>query len=173
MFNMMRIYPINYNNTRIFENKNRVSFGSTVNYHKRNICDYTIYEYIFRVSNDEYPQEYTSVNSRGQRVSSPCILLMELISNRKGYGTNAIKNVVRTSLANPKTQGRVMLKAQSIDNMTNPSGFYYKLGFRFVDKRKNEILKKWFDEGGKRATSPKVEGDMYLPKENIRHCLYY
>ena len=160
----MRISPIIYNN--------QINFCSKQN-NNENTCDYTLYDDIFPVKGCEYPSEYTKVKSRGKVVTQPVILLQELISNQKGYGTKAIKHVVRYSLANPKTQGRVMLYAKCIDGKTNPSGFYYKLGFRFVYDFKNKLLEQWFKNGGIRKLSPKVEGDMYLPKENIHQCLYY
>lgn len=97
----------------------------------------------------------------------------ELWSGGKNTGTNAIKNVVLKSLDDPQTQGRVLLEACSIDGKTNPIGFYYKLGFRSVNPDTNADCAKWLAEGGKRKNAPRGCTKMYLPKENIQHCLNY
>lgn len=97
----------------------------------------------------------------------------KLWSTGKSSGTNSVQAVVRQSLEDPKTQGRVMLDACCIDEKTSPGGFYYKLGFRFIDEEKNQKCAKWLMQGGKREDAPWAVGVMYLPKENISHCLNY
>ena len=91
----------------------------------------------------------------------------------KGTGTTAVQNVVAESLRNPLTQGRVTLDACCMDGETSPAGFYYKLGFRFKDPNMNNELATWIENGGKRENAPFLTGFMYLPKENIEHCLNY
>lgn len=103
----------------------------------------------------------------------PHYYIEELWSRGKNTGTNAIKSVVLTSLNDPKTQGRVLLNACCIDGITYPTGFYYKLGFRSTNSYTNEECAKWLAEGGKRENAPIACGTMYLPKENIEHCLNY
>lgn len=104
----------------------------------------------------------------------PHYYIDELRSRGKGTGTKAIQAVVKKSLKNPITEGRVILTAESIDGgKTYPTGFYYKLGFRSTDPSINDDLKRWLDAGGNRATAPCLPGSMYLPKENIKHCLNY
>ncbi|MCI1273875.1 MAG: hypothetical protein LKG27_05525 [Clostridiaceae bacterium] len=104
----------------------------------------------------------------------PHYYIDELYSRSKGSGTIAVQNVVKQSLKNPQTNGRVILTAECIDGgKTYPTGFYYKLGFRSTDPSINEILRKWLNAGGDRATAPRLPGSMYLPKENIKHCLKY
>lgn len=97
----------------------------------------------------------------------------KLWSTGKSSGTNSVQSVVIQSLQDPKTQGRVMLDACCIDGETSPGGFYYKLGFRFIDEKKNQECAKWIQQGGKREDAPWATGMMYLPKENISHCLNY
>ena len=77
------------------------------------------------------------------------------------------------SLQDSRTNGRVTLQSDIIDGKTSPSGFYYKLGFRFSDESKNDIMKKWLEQGGKKESSPMITGFMFLPKENIHNCLNY
>lgn len=97
----------------------------------------------------------------------------ELWSRGKGTGKAAVKNVVLSSLMNPKTKGRVTLDACCIDGKTSPAGFYYKLGFRMPDPYSNEELEQWVKNGGNRENAPFLAGIMYLPKENILSCLTY
>ena len=106
--------------------------------------------------------------------SLPYYHIDELWSGGKGSGTAAVQNVVEKSLSNPLTKGRVMLDASSIDGKTHPAGFYYKLGFRYKQPAYNQELEAWLANGGKRENSPMFPSAvMYLPKENIEHCLNY
>lgn len=103
----------------------------------------------------------------------PHYYIDELWSKEKNTGTNAIKDVVLKSLNDSETQGRVLLHACSIDGKTSPVGFYYKLGFRSTNPLTNKDCAKWLTEGGKIENAPAGSGTMYLPKENIEHCLNY
>ena len=96
-----------------------------------------------------------------------------LRSNGAKTGTNAVQSVVEESLKNPLTKGRVTLDAQDIDKVGSPAGFYYKLGFRFSNPSINEEFATWLKNGGTRANAPQTTGFMFLPKENIEHCLNY
>lgn len=107
------------------------------------------------------------------RTLKPAYYIDHLFSHGKGQGKNAIKLVVTESLNNPQTQGRVTLHADIIDGKTSPAGFYYKMGFRSTNKANNQELEKWLAMGGKRENAPMLGGIMYLPKENILHCLNY
>ena len=97
----------------------------------------------------------------------------KLWSGGAGSGTSAIQNVVKKSLADPRTKGRVTLEACCIDGKTSPAGFYYKLGFRFGDAHNNKMLENWLIKGGHRENAPFISGNMFLPEENIEHCLNY
>lgn len=103
----------------------------------------------------------------------PHYYIDELWSKGKNTGANAIKNVVLQSLNDSETQGRVLLQACNIDGKTSPVGFYYKLGFRSTNPQTNEACAKWLAEGGKMTNAPGGSDTMYLPKENIQHCLNY
>ncbi len=103
----------------------------------------------------------------------PHYYIDKLYTTGKGSGTNTVQTIVRQSLQDPKTQGRVMLDACCIDGQTSPGGFYYKLGFRFINEKTNLECEKWLSSGGRREDAPWATGLMYLPKENISHCLNY
>ena len=81
--------------------------------------------------------------------------------------------MVIKSLKDQRTAGRVILDAQKIDARTSPAGFYYKLGFRFLEEKFNKILEQWKTLGGTKFNAPDLEGKMYLPKENIKDCIRY
>lgn len=70
------------------------------------------------------------------------------------------------------TDGRMILDAQSVDGMTSPDAFYYKLGFRKLNQKENELIKEYIDKGEK--IPPDTFSDrMYLPKEKLFHLLNY
>ena len=117
----------------------------------------------------EYPEYYIKNND----FLKPHYYIEELWSRGKGTGTKAIQDVVRKSLQDPETEGRVVLQASKIDKKTYPAGFYYKLGFRTDHNETNAILENWLKDGGKRENAPKIDTMMYLPKENIEQCLNY
>lgn len=103
----------------------------------------------------------------------PHYYIDKLYTTGKGSGTNSVQSIVRQSLQDSMTQGRVMLDACCIDGESAPGGFYYKLGFRFINKTTNQECEKWLALGGRREDAPWATGLMYLPKENISHCLNY
>ena len=106
-----------------------------------------------------YPQDY---------FNKPAIDIKRLESDIRGGGTRAIKKVVRESLADPETNGRVTLVAANInDAKPHPFNFYYKLGFRAPE----EYYNKMGAEG--RPMYKDADIFMYRPKENIEHCLNY
>jgi len=115
---------------------------------------------------------YIDIYSYGKE-TSPFYYISKLWSTGKGTGTRAVQQVVESSLKDKATRGKVIVNAASMDKKTSPAGFYYKLGFRFKDNKKNKILQKWLLEGGKKKNAPMETGVMYLPKRNIFHCLNY
>lgn len=128
-----------------------------------------VYVPIPRLSKDSEPQgEYKVIQKL-----LPHYFIDKLWSKGKGSGTRTIQEVVKESLKDPTTQGRVMLNACCIDTKTAPGGFYYKLGFRFKNSGANKQAEKWIQEGGRKENAPFLVGEMYLPKENISHCLNY
>lgn len=121
---------------------------------------------------EEFPQDYLYTKDK-KTYLKPHYMILHLESLKKGGGTMAIKSVLKKSLENPLTQGRIVLFSTTLDGKSYPSGFYYKMGFRLTEENKNRVLENWLAAGGKKEISPRIEGTMYLPKENIEHCLNY
>lgn len=92
-----------------------------------------------------------------------------------GTGTRTIQKILRESLADSKCQGRLRLQVFPLDiSRGNPLGFYYKLGFRADNIELNKKCAQWLANGGQKDKVPFSMGaNMYLPKENIEHCLNY
>lgn len=90
----------------------------------------------------------------------------------KGEGRKAIKALVEKSVADKDTEGRIIVDVKIIDGQTSAAGFFYKLGFRFLDNQKNNMLKNW-EQGQDSIISPMITGMMYLPKEEIKRLLMY
>ncbi len=90
----------------------------------------------------------------------------------KGEGTKVVQSLVERSLADKNCKGRVVVNAEIIDGKTSPAGFFYKLGFRFVEPDRNEILKNWVKQNTL-IDAPKLTGMMYLPEKNIQKVLLY
>lgn len=90
----------------------------------------------------------------------------------KGEGTKAVKALLERSLSDKDTQGRIVVNAEIIDGKSSPAGFFYKLGFRFIDKKMNETMEAWLEEKTI-LNAPMLTGMMYLPKENINKLLRY
>ena len=100
--------------------------------------------------------------------SQPVYNIEQLRSTGKGAGTRAVQDVVRKSLADSDAQGRVTLVvARTVSSRPHPFNFYYKLGFRASENFYNNMGK----EG--KTMYPDAMIYMYLPKENIEHCLNY
>lgn len=89
-----------------------------------------------------------------------------------GAGTKAIQALLERSLADKETEGRIVVNAEMTDGKTSPAGFFYKLGFRFVDKSMNETMENWIAKRIK-TDAPNLTGMMYLPKENIKKLMMY
>jgi len=121
----------------------------------------------------KYKQKATPAHYQETYETLPSYHIDKLWSKGKGTGTRSIQDVVRKSLADIETQGRVTLEACCIDDVSAPGGFYYKLGFRFSDSEMNNLCEQWLKNGGKREDAPFAVGQMFLPKENISHCLNY
>lgn len=90
----------------------------------------------------------------------------------RGAGTRAIQEVLDKSLADRDTEGRLVVIAEITDGKTSPAGFFYKLGFRFIDKSLNEKMDEWLAKKLK-TDAPQLTGMMYLPKNNINKLMMY
>ncbi len=117
-------------------------------------------------------KEYITTND-GLSTYNPHYYIDKLWASKKGEGTTMVQSVVLRSLEDAKTSGRVMLDATNIDGQTAPGAFYYKLGFRFTNPASNTLCENWISNGGKFQDAPFLSGLMYLPKENIEHCITY
>lgn len=90
----------------------------------------------------------------------------------QGAGTKAVQTVLERALADKDTEGRIVVNAEIIDGQCSPAGFFYKLGFRFVDKSMNDIMENWLRKNI-RTEFPKLTGIMYLPKQHINKLMMY
>lgn len=89
-----------------------------------------------------------------------------------GAGTKAIQALLERSLADKDTEGRIVVYAEITDGETSPAGFFYKLGFRFVDASMNDVMEDWVKKNIK-TNAPKLTGMMYLPKNHINKLMMY
>lgn len=122
--------------------------------------------------NTTLPRDYY-IKTNGQNILKPHYFIKFLWGDGNREGTNFVQDVVIKSLEDKRTNGRVMLNAKKIDARTSPAGFYYKLGFRFLEEKFNKILEQWKTLGGTKLNAPDLEGKMFLPKENIENCIRY
>jgi hypothetical protein len=129
----------------------------------------------YKVRFGEHKGEIRTVpaHQETERTWKPRYHIDKLWTTGKGSGTRSVQDVVRQSLQNIRTQGRVTLEACCIDGKTAPGGFYYKLGFRFTNPEMNKMCEEWIEHGGLRENAPYATGMMYLPRENISQCLNY
>lgn len=102
-----------------------------------------------------------------------CYIIDSIISPvmRKGEGTKAVRNVLEKSLTDKDTDGRLIVNVIILDDEITSAGFFYKLGFRFLNPTHNEIMQKWISNKDNHYMSPKLTGLMYLPKENINRLM--
>ena len=120
----------------------------------------------------QFPRDYY-VKSKGKNILKQHYFIAFLWGEGNREGTNFVQDVVINSLKDKRTVGRVILDAKKIDAQTSPAGFYYKLGFRFLEQKFNKILEQWKSSGGTKFNAPDLEGKMFLPKENIEDCIRY
>lgn len=90
----------------------------------------------------------------------------------KGEGTKAIRSLVEKAISDKDTEGRILVDVKVIDGETSAAGFFYKLGFRFTDELKNEIMQNWLTNQ-KTQFSPKIVGMMYLPQDKMKKLMMY
>ncbi len=114
-----------------------------------------------------YPEDYKTIQN-GIELLKPAQEINILYSYEKGAGTKLVQEAVKKSFENG-FDGRVLLNACCIDKKTSPLAFYYKLGFRSIDSKTNELIEKCIRKG---KIIPKDLGSfMFLPKENIQKLL--
>ena len=91
--------------------------------------------------------------------------------SRCGLGTAAVKNAVEKAMFDSKTEGRIVTFSAPVCKESSPAIFFYKLGFRFVEDEKNEIIKECVIK--KIPDAPPQCGIMYLPRINLHKLLRY
>lgn len=89
-----------------------------------------------------------------------------------GLGTLAIKELAEKAFFDPKFDGRIVTYSAPIaPDIQSPAIFFYKLGFRFLEKEANEKIIECIRKNT--IDIPPQVGMMYLPKCNIKKLLRY
>ena len=88
-----------------------------------------------------------------------------------GLGTEAIKNLAEKAMFDQKADGRIVTFCAPVWKESSPAQFFYKLGFRFMDKEANKYIEDCIIK--KVPDLPPQIGMMYLPKANIHKLLRY
>ena len=117
----------------------------------------------------KYPQYYLE---NQEILNLPGIKPSIFIRGLKGKkcGTELMQVACRDAIN--LTEGRMVLDAQCVDGITSPDAFYYKLGFRKLFQKENEIIENYIKQG-KTIPPDSFSDQMYLPRENIKQLLGY
>ena len=92
-------------------------------------------------------------------------------TQRRGLGTAAIKQLAEKAMFDNRAQGRIVTFSSPVWRESSPALFFYKLGFRFIEKAGNEYMEKCLIK--KIPDIPPQIGMMYLPKANLHKLLRY
>lgn len=92
-------------------------------------------------------------------------------SVRCGLGTEAVKNLAEKALFDSRAEGRIVTFCAPVWKESSPALFFYKLGFRFMEKSANDYMLECIRK--KEPDIPPQTGMMYLPKMNIHKLLRY
>lgn len=90
---------------------------------------------------------------------------------RCGLGTEAVKSLAEKAMFDNRAQGRIVTFSTPVWKESSPALFFYKLGFRFMDKKANEYMEECLIK--KIPDIPPQIGMMYLPKSNLHKLLRY
>ncbi len=90
---------------------------------------------------------------------------------RCGLGTEAVKSLAEKAMFDPRAEGRIVTFSAPVWKESSPALFFYKLGFRFVEKGANEYMEECLIK--KVPDIPPQIGMMYLPKNNLHKLLRY
>ena len=90
---------------------------------------------------------------------------------RCGLGTAAIKQLAEKAMFDTKAEGRIVTFSAPIMKEASPALFFYKLGFRFINPKSNEVMEECL--ANKMPDLPAVMGMMYLPKNRLHKLLRY
>ena len=120
--------------------------------------------------------QFIKINSSEAQTSylKDCYMLDYIFSpiKYKGKGSSAMKKLVEKAVFDKKINGRIVVNVKTVENEMSACVFFYKLGFRFVEAEKNQILHNIISDS-KNTTPPTVVGLMYLPKESLSRLLIY
>lgn len=90
---------------------------------------------------------------------------------RCGMGTNAIKALAEKAKFDPNIDGRIVTYSAPVWKESSPALFFYKLGFRFMEKQANDYMQECLIK--KTPDIPAQTGMMYLPAANLHKLLRY
>ena len=90
---------------------------------------------------------------------------------RCGLGTEAVKSLAEKAMFDPRAEGRIVTFSAPVWKESSPALFFYKLGFRFIEKGANEYMEDCLIK--KIPDIPPQIGMMYLPKSNLHKLLRY
>ncbi len=90
---------------------------------------------------------------------------------RCGLGTEAVKSLAEKAMFDPRAEGRIVTFSAPVWKESSPALFFYKLGFRFIEKGANEYMEDCLIK--KVPDIPPQIGMMYLPKSNLHKLLRY
>jgi hypothetical protein len=90
---------------------------------------------------------------------------------RCGLGTEAIKGLAEKAFFDTRAQGRIVTFSSPVWRESSPAIFFYKLGFRFMDRKANEYMEECLIK--KMPDIPPQIGMMYLPSAHIHKLLRY
>lgn len=88
-----------------------------------------------------------------------------------GLGTEAIKQLAEKAMFDSRAEGRIVTFSSPVWKESSPALFFYKLGFRFMEKAGNEYMEDCLIK--KVPDIPPQIGMMYLPKSNLHKLLRY
>lgn len=90
---------------------------------------------------------------------------------RCGLGTEAVKSLAEKAMFDSRAEGRIVTFSAPVWKESSPALFFYKLGFRFIEKGANEYMEDCLIK--KVPDIPPQIGMMYLPKSNLHKLLRY
>lgn len=163
---IIRLKKVTITGHKYYELTKNSELLGTINYGKKEGVE-------FLEETGRLPEYYLKETQRGRKLNlKPYIHVSDLEAKKKGVkaGTKLMKQALADSLKQG-TGGRILLDAECMDNIHSPIPFYFKLGFRSVNPKINELAKNCIISGEEFPLD--IGTKMYLPKENIKHLLDY
>lgn len=140
-------------------------------------------DYIDKIEENDYTdmgninQDFTFVNlvpkKKVTKYLKDCYIIDYIQSpqTRCGLGTEAVKGLAEKAMFDPKIQGRIVTYSAPVWQESSPALFFYKLGFRFMEKAMNERMEECLIKN--EPDIPPQIGMMYLPKNQLQKLLRY